>query len=87
MTLNDTPRESIWYQNQRAESTISRVRSLLENTTKPFTEDLKHDSLLKSYVNVWTQFLLKDILFKHCNERSVSKRIVLVSGFFVDVMR
>ena len=66
-----------WISEQQSDNTIAYVISLLNRKSRPDPTDFENLPQLKSYLDVWPQLVVEDDLLKHCNERSVSTRIVV----------
>ena len=76
-----------WLAEQRADPTIARVLQLLNHKSKPNADDIDVDPALKHYVDVWNQLVVESGLLKHCNERAVSTRVVVLPRLREEVFR
>ena len=76
-----------WLAAQRADGTISFVADLLKRRARLEPADFELNPTLKPFADVWSQHVLEDELLKHCNERSVSTRIVVPAPLREEVFR
>ena len=51
------------------------------------TDELEANPALKAFADAWPQLVIKDALFKHCNERAISTRIVVPATLREKVFR
>ena len=57
-----------WISEQQSDGTIAYVISLYNRKSRPEPTDLENLPLLKSYLDVWPQLIVKDDILKHCNK-------------------
>ena len=76
-----------WIAQQSADPTIARVIHLLNANARADTDELEANPALKAFADVWPQLVIEDALFKHCNERAVSTRIVVPAILREEVFR
>ena len=76
-----------WIADQQFDDTIAFVNGLLKRNARPKPADIKNFPLLKYFSDVWLQLIMEDDLLKHCNERAVSTRIVVLAALREQVFR
>ena len=76
-----------WLAAQRADGTISFVADLLRRRALLEPADIELNPQLKPFDDVWPQLVLEDELVKHCNERAVSTRVVVLAPLREEVFR
>ena len=76
-----------WAAKQRADTTNYRVLQLLNANARPDADELEVNPTLKSFIDAWSQLVVKDALLKHCNERAISTRIVVPAVLREEVFR
>ena len=67
-----------WIAQQSADPTIVGVIQLLNANARADVDELKANPALKTFADVWPQFVIDNALLKHCNERAISTRIVVL---------